>query len=132
MQAQMTDVNPPTPKIRSAAGGDKSVARQRISRNRIEDVLREELRRLLVTPVEEFARLQVARLDAMILRLVGRVLDGDLEAIDVVLMVVNALDRVPGGIEAHRFEPCSEEVRARPAQKLCDAAARLARKKWMN
>jgi hypothetical protein len=121
----MTDANPSTPAMRSAAGVDKTAARRRISRNRIEDLLRNELRRLWVAPVEEFARLQIARLDAMILKLVGRVQDGDLEAIDRALMIVNSLDRLPGFIKAQRVEPYSEDARARLVQKLHEVAARL-------
>ena len=61
----------------------------------------------------------------MILKLIGRVQDGDLEAIDRSLMIINSLDRLPGFIKAQSAEPYSEEARARLLQKLKDAAARL-------
>jgi hypothetical protein len=44
-----------------AAAADATGVKQEISRNRTENLLHGELRRLRITPVEEFARLQVAR-----------------------------------------------------------------------
>ena len=135
----MIDPNPPIPLRRTsssgprrlaasrAAGGDESGAKQkrRNPRHRIEDLLRDELRRLWVAPVEEFARLHIARLDGMILKLVGRIQDGDLEAIDRSLTIINSLDRLPGFVKASRDEPYTEEARERLLQKLDEAAARL-------
>ena len=121
----MTNVNSPTPKIRSAAVADKSVAGPTISQKRFQNALRQELRRLLIRPVQELAGLRIARLDAMIERLVGRVLDRDLEAMNVVLTLVNTLGRLPAGAKAPRFEPWSEKVRARPARKRQNAPSRL-------
>jgi hypothetical protein len=106
-------------------GPEDGGAKREISRRRIEDLLYEHLRRLWVAPAEEFARLQIARLDAMILKLIGRIQDGDLEAMDRTLMMINSLDRLPGFIKARRDEPYTEEARARLLQKLYDAAARL-------
>jgi len=135
----MTDANPSPPLGRSpptrpprllaspaaSPGADETGAKQKITRNRIENQLRDDLRRLWVAPVEEFAQLQVARLDAMIMKLVGRIRDGDVEAIDRTLMIVDSLDRLPGFGAARRHEPYSEETRARLLQKLNDAASRL-------
>jgi hypothetical protein len=62
----------------------------------------------------------------MILKLIGRIHEGDLEAIDRALTIINSLDRLPGfakaGFAAERY---TEEDRARLMQKLNDAAARL-------
>ena len=135
----MTDANPPTQSARPApsrrqrvpassnasASGERAGAKRQAARSRIEDLLREELRRLWVEPVEEFARLQIARLDAMILKLIGKIQDGDIEAIDSALMIVASLDRLPGFIKAQRAESYSEEARMRLLQKLNDVAARL-------
>ena len=135
----MTDANPPTQSARptpsrshrvpassdASAGGEQISAKRRASRNRIENLLREELRRLWVEPVEEFARLQIARLDAMILKLIGKVQDGDIEAINSALMIVASLDRLPGFIKAQRAESYSEGARMRLLQKLYDVVARL-------
>ncbi len=124
----MTDTNRSTPKGPFGSGAEKTSARRRISRDRAESLLLGELRRLLARPIEEFARLYLSRVDAIALDLVGKVLDGDPRAIELVLTIVNSLDR-PGSVAARRG---SEKDSARRSQKLCDAAARLARKKWMN
>jgi hypothetical protein len=67
----MIDAYPSTQLLRSArrrlgrsspvAGADETGAKHEISRNRTENLLRDELRPLQVAPAEEFARLQVAR-----------------------------------------------------------------------
>jgi hypothetical protein len=133
----MTDPNPPRrpspirPRRLPAspvadAGVDEIGPEEKIAGNRIEELPREELRRRWVAPAEEFARLQIARLDGMILKLIGRIHEGDLEAIDRALTIINSLDRLPGfakaGFAAERY---TEEDRARLMQKLNDAAARL-------
>jgi hypothetical protein len=137
----MIDPNSTNPTMRSAApraprasaspvaGVDKTGAKQRISRNRIETLVRDELRRNWVARVEELARLQVARLDAMIDELIGRAENGDLAAIDRALAIINSLDRLPGFIEAQSAESHSHEARVPLAQKLDDAAAVLAAEK---
>ena len=139
----MTDPNPPTQSARAtpsrseripassdaSASGEKAGAKRQAASNRIENLLPEELRRLWVEPVEEFARLQIARLDAMILKLIGKVQEGDMEAIDSALMIVASLDRLPGFIKAQRAESYSEEARMRLLQKLNDVAARLGAEK---
>jgi hypothetical protein len=133
----MTDPNPSRPAAPACSGRvlaspdasarvDEIGPRQKTTRSRIEDELREELRRRWVAPAEEFARLQIARLDGMILKLIGRIHDGDLEAIDRALTIVNSLDQYPGFAKArHAVESYTEEDRARLMQKLNDIAARL-------
>jgi tRNA(Ile)-lysidine synthase TilS/MesJ len=107
------------------ASVDEIPPEEKFTRNRIEDMLREELRRRWVAPAEEFARLQIARLDGMILKLIGRIHDGDLQAIDRALTIINSLDQYPGFAKArHAVERYTEEDRARLMQKLNDVAAR--------
>jgi hypothetical protein len=83
----MTDANPPTPPKAAAptrakrvlasliagAGLDEIGAAEKLTRKRTEKILRDELRRRWVAPAQEFARLQIARLDSMILKLIERV-----------------------------------------------------------
>ena len=84
------------------------------------------MRRRWVAPAQEFARLQIARLDGMILKLIDRVQKGELEAIDRALKIVDRLDRYHGFTRANRgVEPYGEEERERLLQKLNDAASRL-------
>jgi hypothetical protein len=108
------------------AGIDRIGPEEKIPHDPIEDLLRDELRRRWVAPAEEFARLQIARLDGMILKLIGRIHDGDLEAIDRALTIINSLDQYPGFAKArHAVEHYTEEDRARLMRKLNDIAARL-------
>jgi hypothetical protein len=136
----MTDTNPSTPpkaagrtraqrvlaSLIAGAGVDEIGLREKITRKRTEKILRDELRRCWVAPAQEFARLQIARLDGMILRLFDRVQRGDLKAIDRALKIVDRLDRYHGFARANRLpEQYVEEERARLMQKINDVAARL-------
>ena len=108
------------------AGLDEIGLKEKITRKRTEKILRDELRRRWVAPAQEFARLQIARLDGMILKLIDRVQKGELEAIDRALKIVDRLDRYHGFTRANRgVEPYGEEERARLMQKLNDIADRL-------
>ena len=99
---------------------------EKLTRKRTEKILRDELRRRWVAPAQEFARLQIARLDNMILKLIDRVQKGDLKAIDRALKIVDRLDRYHGFTRANRApEQYGEEERARLMQKINDVAARL-------
>jgi hypothetical protein len=99
----MTDTNPSTPPKAAAAptrgkrvlasliggaGLDEIGAAEKLTRKRAEKILRDELRRRWVAPAQEFARLQIARLDSMILKLIDRVQKGDPKAIDRALKIV--------------------------------------------
>jgi hypothetical protein len=136
----MTDSDPSTPSKTAAptraqrvlalliagADVDEIGVKEKITRKRTEKILRDELRRRWVAPAREFARLQIARLDIMILKLIDRVQDGDLEAIDRALKIVDRLDRYHGFTRAHRLpEEYGEEERERLMQKIDDIAARL-------
>ncbi len=62
----------------------------------------------------------------MIAKLVDRLQNGDLDAIDRALKIVDRLDRYHGFTTAKRFaEQYGEEERARLLQKINDIAARL-------
>jgi hypothetical protein len=139
MQAHMTDANPSTPSGGSPptryrrfvaspteeASIDEICTKEKTPSNRIEDMPRDELRRRWVTPAEELARLQIARLDGMIHKLIGRIQGGDLEAIDCALTIVTRLDQHPRfSRELSLPERYSEGDRAR-LLKLNEAAARL-------
>ncbi len=124
----MTDTDRTTRKGPFGSGAQKSSAKRRLSRDQAESLLLGKLRRLMARPIEEFARHYLSRVDAIALDLVGKVLDGDPRATELVLTIVNALGR-SGSVAAR---PGSEKDSARRSQKLSDAATYLARKKWMN
>jgi hypothetical protein len=137
----MTDANPSTPPKAAApptrarrviasliggAGLDEIGAAEKLTPKRTEKILCDELRRRWVAPAQEFARLQIARLDSMLLKLIDRVQTGDLEAIDRALKIVDRLDRYHGFTRANRApEQYGEEERARLMQKINDVVARL-------
>jgi hypothetical protein len=108
------------------AGVDEISAAEQLTRKRTESLLRQELRNRWVAPAEEFARLQIARLEQMILKLLDRLQNGDLKAIDRALKIVDRLDRYHGFTKARRVpEPYGEEERARLLKKLNEVADRL-------
>jgi hypothetical protein len=110
----------------AGAGVDDISTREKITRQRTQTILRDELRRRWVAPAREYARLQIARLDSMILRLIDRVQKGELRAIDRALKILDRLDRYHGFVKAERaIEPYGDEERARLMKKLNDVAARL-------
>jgi hypothetical protein len=136
----MTDPNPPTRSKRArvtraqrvlgsliaGAGVDEIGAAERLTRKRTESILRQELRNRWVAPADDFARLQIARLEQMILKLLDRLQNGDLDAIDRALKIVDRLDRYHGFTKAKRAtEQYDEEDRARLLRKINEIADRL-------
>ena len=110
----------------SGAGLEEIATREKLSRRRVEKIMRDELRRRWVAPAEDFAKLQIARLDAMIVKLIGPAQKGDLPTIDRVLRILDRMDRYHGFTRATRApEPYGEEERERLLAKLNAAAARL-------
>ena len=113
----MSNANPPSRRRRArvtraqrvlasliaGAGVDEIGATERLTRKRTEGILGQELRNRWVAPAEEFARLQIARLEQMILKLLERLQGGDLKAIDRALKIVDRLDRYHGFTKARRI-----------------------------
>src|ERR1700733_12346639 len=139
-EAPMSDATPPTRSKRSSAtraqrvlasliagaGVDEIGAAERLTRKRTESILRQELRNRWVAPAEDFARLQIARLEQMFLKLLDRLHDGDLRAIDRALKIVDRLDRYHGFTKATAMpEPYGEEERTRLLNKINEIADRL-------
>jgi hypothetical protein len=111
----------------AGAGLDEIAAQERISRKRIEKIVRDELSRRWVAPIQDFAKLQIARLENLALKLIGRAQDGDLRAIDRALKILDRLDRYHEFTRANWavVEPYGEEERERLLNKLNAVAARL-------
>jgi hypothetical protein len=140
LKAPMTHTNPSTRSKRSrvtraqrvlasliaGAGVDEIGAAERLTRKRTESILRQELRNRWIAPADDFAKLQIARLEQMILKLLDRLQDGDLKAIDRALKIVDRLDRYHGFTKATRIpEQYGEEERARLLKKVNEIADRL-------
>ena len=110
----------------AGAGVDEISTAEQLTRKRTENILRQELRNRWVAPAEEFARLQIARLEQMILKLLERIQNGDLKANDRALKIVDRLDRYHGFTKATRVpEQYGEEDRARLLRKVNEIADRL-------
>jgi hypothetical protein len=110
----------------AAATGEEISAVEELTRKRTENTLRQGLRNRWFAPAEEFARLQIARLEHMILKLLARIQNGDLEALDPALKIVDRLDRHHGFMKAKRVtEQYGEEDRARLLKKVNEIADRL-------
>ena len=136
----MTQVFPPTrPKrarpirakrilaaLVAGAGVAEIASAERLTRKRTESLLRQELRDRWVAATEDFVRLQIARLEQMLLKLLHGLQDGDLKAIDRAVKIVDRLDRYHGFTKAKRFPAqYGDEERARLLKKINDAVARL-------
>ena len=63
---------------------------------RVEKMMRDELRKRWIAPVQDYARLQIARLEAIATQLKEKSKNGDLPTIDRLLKVLDRLDRYHG------------------------------------
>ena len=110
----------------AGAGLDEIGVHAKLTRRRTEQILRDELRRRWVAPAAEFASLQITRLEGMILTLTDSVQNGELDAIDRALKILDRLDRYHGFTRANPIvEPYGEEERVRLMNKINTIAARL-------
>lgn len=75
---------------------DEIAREQQLPRKRVEKALRDELQRRWAPAAEDYARLQIARLERMSARLAAKAEDGDPRAIDRLLRVADRLDRYHG------------------------------------
>jgi hypothetical protein len=134
----MSPADPPT-RARKAARGpqilaallagmsvDEIARAEGLFTKRVEKALLLELRRRWTPPPQDYARLQIARLEVASARLAAKVAAGDAGAIDSLVRVADRLDRYHG---FSKFMPTipvyDESARERLLAKLDRAAARL-------
>jgi hypothetical protein len=99
---------------------------ERLTRKRVETLLRDELQRRWVAPTADHARLQIVRLDAMAATLAPAAGAGDLPAIDRALKILDRLDRYHGFSKlAPVLDPPHEGGRERLLAKLNAMAERM-------
>ena len=105
---------------------DAIAEKEHLTRRRVETMLRDELRRRWIAPAEDYARLQIARLEVMAARLASKAEKGELPAIDRVLKILDRLDRYHGfsKLTAANVE-ADEGGRERLLAKLNSMAARM-------
>jgi hypothetical protein len=99
-----------------------------LSSKQLERVVRDELRKRWIAPAQDYARLQIARLEALAAQLKEKSKDGDLPTIDRLLRVMDRLDRYHGFTKLVALSsPAGEDVRAKLMAKLAQAARQPAR-----
>lgn len=93
---------------------------------RVERLLRDELQRRWLAPAQDYARLQIARLEPIYAKLKTLAEQGDLRAIDKLLRVLDRLDRYHGfGTRAPALRAYDDDARQRLIAKLNKSALRL-------
>ena len=99
---------------------------ERLTRKRVEALLRDELRRRWVAPAADHARLQIVRLEAMAATLAPLAAAGETAAIDRTLKILDRLDRYHGFSKfAPALDPPHEGGRERLLAKLNAMAERM-------
>jgi hypothetical protein len=108
------------------ANVDEIAGTERLSRKRVEILLRKELQRRWVAPARDYARLQIARLEKTSANLLAKAEAGDLPSLDRLLRIMDRLDRYHGF--SRQTPPITDEyagMRERLMAKINAAAARL-------
>jgi len=99
---------------------------QKLPRARVEALLSEELHKRWIAPSQDYARLQIARLEPIYARLCQRAEKGDLRAVDQILRLFDRLDRYHGfGKALAGRRVYDENARAKLLAKLNMNAQRL-------
>jgi len=75
---------------------EEIAATERMSPKRVEKLLREELQRCWVAPAQDYARLQIFRLQKVSKELIVKAKEGHLPSVDRYLRVLDRLDRYHG------------------------------------
>ena len=97
-----------------------------LTRKRVETLLRDELRRRWAPPAADYARLQIARLEAMAATLAPLAAAGETAAIDRALKILDRLDRYHGFDKTAAVGPDPDEgSRERLLAKLNAMAERM-------
>jgi len=97
---------------------------------RIEKALRDELHKRWIAPAQDYARLQIARLEVIATQLKENTTDGNLPTIDRLLKVMDRLDRYHGFTKLGALANASrEDVRQKLLAKLEKGARQSARGK---
>ena len=75
---------------------DEIAKAENLTLKRVERMLRDELRKRWIAPAQDYARLQIARLEVIASPLKEKAKSGDLPTIDRLLKVMDRLDRYHG------------------------------------
>ena len=103
-------------------------AAENLTPKKVERTIREELRKRWIAPAQDYARLQIARLEMIAVQLKEKAMRGDLPTIDRLLKVLDRLDRYHGFTKlAPLGAHAREDVRDRLVVKLDHAGRAPAR-----
>jgi hypothetical protein len=103
---------------------------ENMSLKSVERAIRTELRKRWIAPAQDYARLQIARLEVIATRLKEKTQDGDLPTIDRLLKIMDRLDRYHGFTKLVALsESAREDVREKLIGKLSQGARQPARDK---
>ncbi len=92
---------------------------------RIEKILRVELQAISIRPAQDYAKLQIGRLEAMVGKLIEKANDGELTAVDRILKILDRLDRYHGFAKlAPTNSPSDDQAYQELMKKLSDLIAR--------
>ncbi|MGO8799584.1 MAG: hypothetical protein ACLQE9_09870 [Roseiarcus sp.] len=95
------------------------------TRARVERILRAELKAISIRPARDYAKLQIRRLESMLVRLIEKANDGDLAAVDRILKILDRLDRYHGFVKLPATSPqADDQAYEQLLKKLADMAAR--------
>jgi len=109
------------------AGLDAIGAEEKVSDKTVKTIVQEEFDRRWTPPAADFAKLQVARLEHLALKLARGIEQGEFKALDRMLKIIDRLDRYHGftrGTPA--AEPYGEDERERLIEKINAIADRRA------
>jgi hypothetical protein len=105
--------------LASGVSLDEIAETERLPRKRVEKLLSQELQSRWLAPAQDYARLQIARLEPIFAKLRARAEKGDLRAVDQILRVLDRLDRYHGfGKSFNAKRPYGGDARARLLAKL--------------
>jgi hypothetical protein len=108
------------------ASVDEIAKTENLPRKRIEKLLSGELQNRWLVPLQDYARLQIARLEPIYAKLCARAEKGDPRAVDQILRVFDRLDRYHGFNKAFVAKrPYDNDARARLLAKINLNVARL-------
>lgn len=101
---------------------------EQLSPKVVENMLRKELRQRWIAPAQDYARLQIARLESIATQLKEKSKNGDLPTIDRLLKVMDRLDRYHGFTKLAALGAASrEDVREKLIVKFEQGARQPAR-----
>jgi predicted transcriptional regulator len=104
-----------------------------LTRMQVERILRAELKTFSIRPVQDYAKLQIKRLEQVVAKLTEKANDGDLDAVDRLMRMLDRLDRYHGFGKAATKDPKYDQRDEESfKRKLADLVARARKARAQN